>query len=355
MEQGVSEERRGAVEFPVLRGHRTGVRGTGALVSGGPGSGGAEIFQTTLRNRIGCAGIGLHTGQQVRFTVYPAEAGSGITFRRMDLRGTDGFDDANICVQARYDNISSTQLGSTISNAAGASVATIEHLMSAFSGCGIDNARVDLDGPELPVLDGSALPFVVLLECAGIARLSERRQYIRILETIGVEEDGKRASLSPYDGSALGFEIDFPGTVIGRQSCVFDSAAGNFKTEIAPSRTFGFLHEVDHLKSLGLARGGSLQNAIVLDGNEILNDGGLRYPDEFVRHKILDAIGDLYLAGAPIMGRFEGVRAGHGLNNKLLQALFNNPQAWEYSEGPMGAPRQSPEIAQPKIRRAARG
>lgn len=340
LEQGVSEGRRGAVEFPVLRGQR---------------SGGAEIFQTTLRNRIGCAGIGLHSGQQVRFTVYPAEAGSGITFRRMDLRGTGGLDDADICVQARYDNISSTQLGSTLSNASGVSVATVEHLMSAFSGCGIDNARVDLAGPELPVLDGSAAPFVVLLECAGIARLSERRRYIRILETISVEEDGKRASLSPHDGCALNFEIDFPGTVIGRQFYSFDAVPGAFKTHIAPSRTFGFLHEVDHLKSLGLARGGTLQNAIVLDGDKILNDGGLRFPDEFVRHKILDAIGDLYLAGVPIMGRFEGVRAGHGLNNKLLQALFSSPQAWEYCDGPMGAPRRAPEMALPKARRAARG
>lgn len=336
----MSEGRRGAVEFPVLRGQKLG---------------GVEIFQTTLRNRIGCAGIGLHSGQQVRFTVYPAEAGNGITFRRVDLCGPDGVGDADICVQARYDNISSTQLGSTLRNAAGVTVATVEHLMAAFSGCGIDNARVDLDGPELPVLDGSAAPFVMLLECAGIARLAARRQYIRILETISAEEDGKRASLFPHDGSVLDFEIDFPGTVIGRQSYSFDAIPGAFKSDIAPSRTFGFLHEVEQLKSLGLARGGSLQNAIVLDGDKILNDGGLRFPDEFVRHKILDAIGDLYLAGAPIMGRFEAVRAGHSLNNKLLQALFSNPQAWEYCEGPMGAPRQVPEITLPKARRSARG
>ncbi len=313
------------------------------------------MFQTTLRNRIGCAGVGLHTGQQVRFTVFPAEAGSGITFRRTDLRDANGVSAQDISVQARYENISSTQLGSTLSNAAGVSVATVEHLMSAFSGCGIDNARVDLDGPELPVLDGSAAPFVMLLECAGVTRLSERRQYIRILETIVVEEEGKRASLSPCDGSQFDFEIDFPGTVIGRQSYSFEAAPGAFKSEIAPSRTFGFLHEVEHLKSLGLARGGTLQNAIVLDGGQILNAGGLRFPDEFVRHKILDAIGDIYLAGAPIMGRFEGIRAGHGLNNKLLQALFNNPHAWEYTEGPMGAPRQTPEVALPKVRRIARG
>lgn len=336
----MSEGRRGAVDFPVLRSQRPG---------------GAEIFQTTLRNRIGCAGIGLHSGQQVRFTIYPAEAGSGILFRRVDLHETDGLCEQDICVPAHYGNVSSTQLGSTLRNAAGVSVATVEHLMSAFSGCGIDNARVDLNGPELPVLDGSAAPFVTLLECAGVVRLSERRQYIRILETIRVEEDGKQASLYAYDGSALDFEIDFPGTVIGRQSYSFEAIPGSFKSEIASSRTFGFLHEVEHLKSLGLARGGTMQNAIVLDGDKILNDGGLRFPDEFVRHKILDAIGDLYLAGAPIMGRFEGVRAGHGLNNKLLRALFNNPQAWEYSAGPIGAPRQVPVVAPLKVRRTARG
>lgn len=340
----MGDVRHSAVDFPDMlsQGH-------------GRGQGRAEIYQTTLRNRIGCAGIGLHSGQQVRFTVYPAQANSGIIFRRVDLLGADGLDGSGVCVEARYCNISNTQLGSTLSNASGVSVATVEHLMSAFSGCGIDNARVDLDGPELPVLDGSAAPFVMLLECAGITRLSERRRYIRILNTISVEEDGKHASLSPFDGSAVDFQIDFPGTFIGRQSYAFVAGAGSFKTDIAPSRTFGFLHEVEHLKSLGLARGGTLQNAIVLDGDAILNDGGLRFPDEFVRHKILDAIGDLYLAGAPILGRFEGVRAGHGLNNKLLQALFAQPQAWEYIEAPVDALRQASIVPLQKARRAARG
>lgn len=335
----MSEGRRGAVDFPARKSQK---------------AAGAESFQTTIRSRIGCAGVGLHSGQQVRFTVYPAEADSGITFRRMDLRA-DGVDDQDICVQAGYGNISSTQLGSTLSNAAGVSVATVEHLMSAFSGCGIDNARVDLDGPELPVLDGSAAPFVMLLECAGVERLSARRRFIRILETVRVTEDGKQVSLSPHDGCVLNFEIDFPAKIIGRQTYSFDAGRNNYKTEIAPSRTFGFLHEFEHLKSLGLARGGSLQNAIVLDGDNILNDSGLRFPDEFVRHKILDAIGDLFLAGAPILGRFDAVRAGHSLNNKLLRALFNNPQAWEYTQTPEDAGRQPLNVASPKIRRAAGG
>lgn len=346
----MGKKQHNAVDFPDLRGHK----------QAGVAQAGMEVFQTTLRNRIGCAGIGLHTGQQVRFTVFPAEAGSGITFRRTDLRESGGRDSKDqdfkdIEVRARFDSISDTHLGSTLRNASGVSVATVEHLMSAFSGCGIDNARVDLDGPELPVLDGSAAPFVMLLECAGAVRLATPRRYIRILETISVEEDGKRASLSPFEGRAVYFEIDFPALPIGKQSYFFDAVSGNYKTELAPARTFGFLHEVEHLKSLGLARGGTLQNAIVLDGNTILNDGGLRFSDEFVRHKVLDAIGDLYLAGAPILGRFDGVRAGHGLNNKLLLALFSNPHAWEYIEGPMGPPRQDSVVALPKIRRAAGG
>ncbi|MSP43279.1 MAG: UDP-3-O-acyl-N-acetylglucosamine deacetylase [Alphaproteobacteria bacterium] len=340
LERSVSEGRRGALEFPVRQGQKPG---------------GVENFQTTLRNRIGCAGIGLHSGEQVRFTIYPAEADSGIIFRRMDLRGAKGLAGENICVQARYDTVSNTQLGSTLANEAGVSVATVEHLMSAFSGCGIDNARVDLDGPELPVLDGSAVPFVVLLECAGVSRLTARRRYIRILDTVSVSEDGKRVSLSPHDGFVLDFEIDFPASIIGRQAYVFQSGPGQYKTEIAPSRTFGFLHEAEHLKSLGLARGGSLQNAIVLDGENVLNEGGLRFPDEFVRHKILDAMGDLYLAGAPIIGRFDAVRAGHALNNKLLRTLFNTPNAWEYVEWPVGAERQTGAAPQRNLRRAARG
>jgi UDP-3-O-[3-hydroxymyristoyl] N-acetylglucosamine deacetylase len=335
----VSEGRNGAVDFPVLRNQRQDDAGN---------------FQTTLRNRIGCAGVGLHSGQQVRFTVYPAKADSGIIFQRTDLRAANGSGGQDISVQAHFSHISNTQLGSTLTNAAGVSVATVEHLMAAFAGCGIDNARVDLDGPELPVLDGSSAPFVMLLECAGVTRLAERRRYIRILETIRVAEDGKHASLSPFDGSAFDIEIEFPSALIGKQSYAYQAAPDKFKTEIAPARTFGFLQEVDHLKSIGLARGGSLHNALVLDGDTLLNEGGLRFPDEFARHKILDAIGDLYLAGAPIIGRFEGIRTGHSLNHKLLLALFNNPQAWEYVDGPLA---QTAKLAARPLplRRAARG
>lgn len=335
----MSEGRNGAVDFPVLRNQRQDDVGS---------------FQTTLRNRIGCAGVGLHSGQQVRFTVYPAKADSGVTFQRTDLRSAYESDGLDISVQAHFSHVSNTQLGSTLTNAAGVSVATVEHLMAAFAGCGIDNARVDLDGPELPVLDGSSAPFVMLLECAGVMRLAARRRYIRILETVRVEEDGKHASLSPFEGSAFDIQIEFPSALIGKQSYAYQAAPDKFKTEIASARTFGFLHEVDHLKSIGLARGGSLQNALVLDGDKLLNEGGLRFPDEFVRHKILDAIGDLYLAGAPIIGRFEGIRTGHSLNHKLLLALFNNPRAWEYADWPLA--QTSNLAARPlHLRRAARG
>lgn len=315
---------------------------------------GLDICQTTLRNRIGCSGIGLHTGQPVRLTIFPAAPGTGIVFRRVDLCAAADLNNDAVRVAARHENVASTQLGSTLRNKAGVTVATVEHLMSAFAGCGIDNALVDIDGPELPVLDGSAAPFVMLLECAGIARLPIPRRFIRVLETVCVEEDGKSASLSPSDGESFGFEIDFDCSAIGRQSYLYNAGTQDYKTEIAPARTFGFLHEVEHLQSLGLARGGSLQNAVVLDGDGVLNTEGLRFADEFVRHKILDAIGDLYLAGARIIGRFDACRAGHGLNYKLLQALFATPKAWEYCDGYALSARAVP-VSAPPLRRVARG
>lgn len=297
---------------------------------------GLGVFQTTIRNRICCTGIGLHSGKNVRVTMYPAEAGTGVVFRRVDL--LDGGSSADLSeeactVAARYDNVSETQLGTTVANNYGASVATVEHLVSALAGCGVDNIVIELDGPEVPVLDGSSAPYLFLIECAGVCQLAAPRTYIRMLDTVVVEDGDKRASLSPYDGFAAGLEIDFECSAIGRQSYEIDMTEGSYKGEIARARTFGFLHELEYMKSLGLARGGSLENAVVLDGDGIMNEEGLRYPDEFVRHKILDAIGDLYLCGAPIMGRFDGVRSGHGINNALLHALFDQPSAWEYVDG----------------------
>lgn len=296
---------------------------------------GLAVFQTSLRNRISCTGIGLHSGRPARMTLYPAAAGTGVMFRRVDLRGK--LPDADILIAARYDRVSGTQLGSTLSNDAGVSAATVEHLMSALAGYGIDNILVDLDGPEVPVFDGSSSQLLIQLECAGMAELAARRRYLRVLETVTVTEGAKRASLSPFNGFAVDFEIDFASSVIGRQSRRFDSGVDSYKTDIARARTFGFLHEVEQLRASGLALGGSLANAVVIDGDGVVNKEGLRYRDEFVRHKILDAIGDLYLAGAPILGRFDAVRSGHELNNRLLRELFSRPQAFEIIEATKAA------------------
>lgn len=309
---------------------------------------GMPVFQTSLRNRIGCTGIGLHSGKPARMTLYPAPAGTGVLFRRTDLRGA--LSEAEISILACYGRVSDTRLGSTIANDGGVSVAMVEHLMSALAGCGVDNVIVDLDGPEVPVLDGSSAPLAMLLECAGIVQLAAGRRYIRILETVRVEDGEKSASLSPHDGIRINFEIEFASTVIGHQSYCFDLSPDVYKAQIARARTFGFMHEVEYMRSIGLALGGSLENAVVLAGNDVVNAGGLRFPDEFVRHKILDAIGDLYLAGAPFIGRFDGVRSGHELNNRLLRALFSRPAAFEFTDALAPVTRLD---AVRKIRRAA--
>jgi UDP-3-O-[3-hydroxymyristoyl] N-acetylglucosamine deacetylase len=221
-----------------------------------------------------------------------------------------------------------TQLGTVIGNADGVTVATIEHLMAALAALSIDNAIVELDGPEAPILDGSSQPFVEILDRVGRRRQEAPRQYIEILDPVDVVEGDKRASLLPGEGFEVAFEILFDSAAIGRQAVdlVVDEAA--FRDELADCRTFGFLRDVEALRAIGLARGGSMENAVVLDGDRILNPEGLRRPDEFVRHKALDAVGDLYVLGMPLIGRFEGVCAGHGLNNQVVRALMNNPQAW---------------------------
>lgn len=219
----------------------------------------------------------------------------------------------------------------TIQNDQNVKVATIEHLMAAFAGSNIDNAIVELDGPEVPVMDGSSAPFMFLIECADVVNLGRPRQYIKVLKEIEVDDGSAVAILSPGDNISVSFEIDFENQRIGKQNCSFNLRNGTFKKEISRARTFGFLSELEHLKKMGLAKGGSLENAIVLSGEDILNEEGLRYRDEFVRHKALDAIGDLYLAGAPIIGQFQGYRSGHALNNKLLQTFLSDNEAWCYT------------------------
>jgi UDP-3-O-[3-hydroxymyristoyl] N-acetylglucosamine deacetylase len=219
-------------------------------------------------------------------------------------------------------------LGTVIGNDADVTVATIEHLMAAFAMLGVDNALVEVDGPEMPIMDGSSAPFVRLLDRAGLRPQEAARQFIEILDTVEVVEGDKRAALKPADMFEMAFEIVFDTAAIGHQAIDLEMDEQAFREELADCRTFGFLNEVEHLRSIGLARGGSMENCVVIDGDRVLNPEGLRRPDEFVRHKALDAIGDLYTLGGPILGRFEGVCAGHGLNNAVVRALLARPDAW---------------------------
>jgi UDP-3-O-[3-hydroxymyristoyl] N-acetylglucosamine deacetylase len=279
-------------------------------------------FQHTLRTPVLFAGVGVHTGAYTRVAVRPAPVGHGVTFVRTDVTDVDNR------VPVSGEAVCKTQLGTVITNDAGVTVSTIEHLMAALVMLGVDNAIVELDGPEMPIMDGSAEPFVRLLDRAGLRPQAGARRFIEILETVEVVDGDKRAGLKPARSFEVAFEIRFPSGVIGRQSIELLMDEQAFRRELSDCRTFGFTHEVEALRAQGLARGGSLENAVVIEGDRILNPEGLRRPDEFVRHKALDAIGDLYVLGAPIIGRFEGVLAGHGLNNQLVRALLARPQAW---------------------------
>ena len=277
--------------------------------------------KTTIAPAI-IAGVGVHTGKRVRLAVRPAPTGTGIVFVRTDITDRDNR------IPVSGDVVVDARLNTMIANAAGVRLSTIEHLMAAFAALGVSNAVVEVDGPELPILDGSALPFVQLLDRAGFRGQDAFRRVIEIVEPIRVQEGDKSAALLPCDRYEMRFEIDFPTPVIGNQVVDFVVDERTFRDEIMAARTFGFAHEVEALRQAGLARGGSLENAVVIDGDVILNPGGLRMEREFVRHKALDAIGDLYVLGAPLLGRYEGVKAGHALNNQLVRALLANPQAW---------------------------
>ncbi len=282
--------------------------------------------QRTLGNSINCTGTGLHSGLKVNMTLAPAEPGSGIQFRRLDVGDRDNI------IPARYDHITDGVLCTSVGNEAGVKVATIEHLMAALAGTGIDNAIVELDGPEVPIMDGSAEPFVFLIECAGVDEQEAHRRHIRVLKRIEARAGESWCSLTPSRGFSVGFEIEFDSPAVHCTDGFFDLHNGGFKREISRARTFGFERDVRKLWELGLALGGSLENAVVVGtDDDILNDGGLRYEDEFVRHKVLDSVGDLYLAGAPLLAHFQGRRSGHALNNALLQELFADPAAWEYT------------------------
>lgn len=282
------------------------------------------MFQTTLKSAVECTGVGIHSGAPVNMTLKPARAGTGIQFRRMDVKGRAAY------VPARFDLVSSTRLGTTLTNQSGVSVHTVEHLMAAFAGLGVDNAVVEIDGPELPIMDGSSSAFVFLIDCAGLETQDSARLMLRVKKRVAVGDGVKLAELLPADDFSLEVGIEFASAAIAKQRYLFSMSSEGFKRDIARARTFGFKHEVDMLRANGLARGGSLDNSIVIDGDAILNEGGLRFGDEFARHKLLDAIGDLALAGAPLMAHFRGVRCGHELNNQLLRELFADATAYEF-------------------------
>ena len=283
------------------------------------------VRQRTLKNSINCSGVALHSGAKVSMALNPAEADTGIVFRRTDAAGGTE-------ILASWRNAVETPLCTTLVDGKGNQIATIEHLMAALAGCGIDNAVIELNGPEVPIMDGSAAPFVFLIECAGIAEQNSPRRALRVLREVSVSEPHRTASLAPGSGPTVGFEIDFPGTLIGHQEWFTEVTESAFKTDVARARTFGLAQDIEKMRAMGLARGGSLDNAIVVNGHEVVNEDGLRFPNEFVRHKVLDSIGDLYMAGGPIIGHFQGDRAGHALTLRLLQTLFAEDGAWEWTE-----------------------
>jgi UDP-3-O-[3-hydroxymyristoyl] N-acetylglucosamine deacetylase len=283
-------------------------------------------YQHTLAGPAICAGVGVHSGERARISIRPAPAGSGIVFVRTDL-------DRDNRVPVSAEAVTQTRLCTVIANDAGVTVATIEHLMAALAALEVDNAVIEVDGPEVPIMDGSALPFVQLLDRAGRRRQEAERRFIEILQPVEVIDGDKTVRLTPADRFEMAFEIAFPTKAIGRQRVDLHVTEESFRRELADCRTFGFLAEVQALREAGLARGGSLENAVVIDGDRILNPEGLRRPDEFVRHKALDAVGDLYVLGAPLLGRFEGIYAGHALNNLLCRALLAQPRAWRLRTG----------------------
>ena len=291
----------------------------GRIKKAGQTRAGVNLLQTTVKAPVSFTGIGLHTGVSVRATVHPAAAEYGIWFRRTDVHGIDGL------IAARWDSVDQMDRCTRLTNRSGASVSTVEHMMAALAGCGIHNAIVDVDGPELPALDGSSQGFVAALVARGLRQLDAPVRVFRVLETVEVRLGDAWARLDPADSLEIDFRIEFPDKAIGTQTKKLDMANGAFVRELCNARTFGRLADVEMLRAHGLAQGGSLDNAIVVDGGRVLNPDGLRYIDEPVRHKMLDALGDLALAGAPLIGCYTGHRAGHALTNSLLREMFARP------------------------------
>lgn len=283
--------------------------------------------QRTLAKSVSATGVGLHSGERVVLTLHPADAGSGIRFRRTDLDGSQG----EIIALSPF-LINDTRLSSTVVTEQGVRVGTIEHIMSALAAYGVDNVLIELNAPEIPIMDGSSLPFIYLLQDAGIVEQSLPKKFLRILKEVSVEETGKWVKFTPYNGFKVRLTIEFDHPVFNRSEPSFeiDFAGQSYIEEIARARTFGFMQEVEMMRSHNLGLGGNLTNAIVIDDTDVLNPDGLRYSDEFVRHKILDAIGDLYILGHPIIGAFDGYKSGHAINNALLRAVLADESAYQW-------------------------
>ncbi len=279
--------------------------------------------QKTTNSKISCSGVGLHSGVDIFLKLCPAPCDSGIVFKRVDV------DADKSEIKAHYKNVVATNLGTTIANEFGVKVSTIEHLMAAIWGCGIDNLIVEVNGPEVPIMDGSSEPFVFLIECAGINTQDKPRKLIEVMKNVKIEEqNGKMVEVSPSKEFAIDLHIDFDHKQVQQQTFDYTSTFASFKNDLCRARTFGFKHEIDQLHKMDLAKGGSLDNAILVDENGIVNKEGLRYNNEFVRHKTLDFIGDIYLAGYFIIGHFKASKPGHGINNKMLHALLADETAW---------------------------
>jgi UDP-3-O-[3-hydroxymyristoyl] N-acetylglucosamine deacetylase len=276
------------------------------------------IVQRTLDHSIRCSGIGLHSGRKIELVLHPAEEDSGVTFVRSDL---------GVEIQARSKNVTDTQLCTTIGHG-DAQVSTVEHLLSALAGLGVDNARIEVDGAEVPIMDGSSAPFVFLIQCAGIRQQTGVKKVLRIVKRVAVRDGDKYCSLYPANGFKISYMLDYDHPLLRRRKVVVDFSRQAYTREISRARTFGFLHEVEALQKAGLALGGSLENAIVLDTHRVVNEGGLRYRDECVRHKILDTLGDLSLSGYSIAGAFEGERTGHDMNHRLVATLLADPSSY---------------------------
>ena len=283
-------------------------------------------MQTTLKSMFTMVGAGLHSGRPARLRVIPASADFGVEFRRVDIT------DMNNRIPARFDMVNDTQLCTRLSNESGVEIATVEHLMAALAGCGVHNAIVEIDGPEVPIMDGSSDRFVKEILAVGVVELDTPVKVLRILKAISVTDGDAFAELSPSDDFEIDFEIAFADQAIGQQHRTLNMKNGSFVRELSDCRTFCMLSDVEYMKSIGLARGGSLANAVVIDDGKVLNPEGYRHEDECVRHKMLDALGDLALAGIPVIGRYHGVRAGHRMTNLLLRAVFAAPESFEIVE-----------------------